>query len=65
MTGIEPAYSAWEAAPAHAGHAQITTTLDIYTHLSPDDDASGDMAALEAMSQPASRSNVVRMRRRS
>jgi hypothetical protein len=34
------------------GHAKITTTLDIYTHLFPDDDASGDMAALEAMSRP-------------
>ncbi|WP_310779168.1 tyrosine-type recombinase/integrase [Mycobacterium sp. Z3061] len=45
------------------GHAKITTTLDIYTHLFPDDDASGDMAALEAMSQPTA-PNVVPMRRR-
>jgi hypothetical protein len=41
------------------GHAKITTTLDIYTHLFPDDDASGDMAALEAMSAPVSAPNVV------
>ena len=45
------------------GHAKITTTLDIYTHLFPDDEASGDMAALEAMSTPTA-SNVVHMRRR-
>jgi len=37
--------------------------LDIYTHLFPDDDASTDMAALEAMSQPASVTNVVPIRR--
>ena len=46
------------------GHAKITTTLDIYTHLFPDDDASVDMAALEAMSQPVSAPNVLPMRRR-
>jgi integrase len=45
------------------GHAKITTTLDIYTHLFPDDDASGDMAALEAMSAPTA-PNVVPMRQR-
>ncbi|WP_049785195.1 tyrosine-type recombinase/integrase [Mycobacterium marinum] len=46
------------------GHAKFTTTLDIYTHLFPDDDASGDMAALEAMSQPVSGSNVIQIRSR-
>ena len=45
------------------GHAKITTTRDIYTHLFPDEDASGDMAALEAMSQPVRGSNVVPLRR--
>lgn len=45
------------------GHAKITTTLDIYTHLFPDDDASGDMAALEAKSTPTA-PNVVPIRRR-
>jgi len=45
------------------GAREITTTLDIYTHLFPDDDASTDMAALEAMSQPASVTNVVPIRR--
>ncbi|MDP7704293.1 tyrosine-type recombinase/integrase [Mycobacterium sp. TY815] len=47
------------------GHAKITTTLDIYTHLFPDDDASDDMTALEAMSRPITAPNVVPMRRRS
>ncbi|OBH94299.1 tyrosine-type recombinase/integrase [Mycobacterium sp. E2733] len=43
------------------GHAKVTTTLAIYTHLF-DDDHAETMAALEAMSRPAS-PNVVPMRR--
>ncbi len=35
------------------GHAKVTTTLAIYTHLF-DDDHAETMAALEAMSRPAS-----------
>jgi integrase len=46
------------------GHAKVTTTLSIYTHLF-DDDHSETMAALEAMSRSAVPSNVVAMRRRS
>jgi len=45
------------------GHSKITTTLDIYTHLFPDDDASDDMAALEAMGTTDA-PNVIRMHRR-
>lgn len=44
------------------GHAKVTTTLAIYTHLF-DDDHADSMAALEAMSRPAA-PNVVPMRRR-
>ena len=43
------------------GHAKVTTTLGIYTHLFADDH-SETMAALEAMSRPAA-PNVVPMRR--
>jgi integrase len=45
------------------GHAKVTTTLAIYTHLF-DDDHAHTMAALEAMSQPVTSTNVVRLRRR-
>ncbi len=44
------------------GHAKVTTTLSIYTHLF-DDDHAETMAALEAMSRPSA-PNVVPMRRR-
>jgi integrase len=46
------------------GHAKVTTTLSIYTHLF-DDDHAETMAALAAMSRPVSDSNVVPMRQRS
>ena len=46
------------------GHAKVTTTLSIYTHLF-DDDHAETMAALEAMSRPKQAPNVVPMRRRS
>jgi integrase len=45
------------------GHAKVTTTLAIYTHLF-DDDHAETMAALEPLSRPAV-PNVVPMRRRS
>ena len=45
------------------GHAKVTTTLSIYTHLF-DDDHAETMAALESMSRPVDASNVVRMRKR-
>ena len=45
------------------GHAKVTTTLAIYTHLF-DDDHAETMAALEAMSRPVDAPNVVPMRRR-
>jgi integrase len=45
------------------GHSKVTTTLAIYTHLF-QDDHSDSMAALEAMNQPVSGSNVVRLRGR-
>ncbi|MGV0774537.1 tyrosine-type recombinase/integrase [Mycolicibacterium elephantis] len=45
------------------GHAKVTTTLAIYTHLFEDDHAE-TMAALEAMSQPVSAPNVVPLLRR-
>lgn len=44
------------------GHANVTTTLTIYTHLF-DDDHAETMAALEAMSRPVVAPNVVDMRR--
>ena len=45
------------------GHAKVTTTLSIYTHLF-DDDHAETMAALEAMSRPVDAPNVVAMRKR-
>ncbi len=45
------------------GHAKVTTTLAIYTHLF-DDDHAETMAALEAMSRPVATPNVVPIRRR-
>jgi hypothetical protein len=45
------------------GHAKVTTTLAIYTHLF-DDDYAETMAALEAMSRPVDAPNVVPIRRR-
>jgi integrase len=44
------------------GHAKVTTTLAIYTHLFDDDHAEA-MAAFEALGRPAA-PNVVPMRRR-
>jgi integrase len=44
------------------GHAKVTTTLAIYTHLF-DDDHAETMAALEAMGQPKpNASNVIALR---
>ncbi|MCV7051859.1 tyrosine-type recombinase/integrase [Mycobacterium heidelbergense] len=45
------------------GHAKVTTTLAIYTHLF-DDDHAETMAALEAMSRPIEAPNVTQLRRR-
>lgn len=45
------------------GHAKVTTTLAVYTHLF-DDDHAETMAALEAMSHPVEAPNVLPMRRR-
>jgi integrase len=45
------------------GHAKVTTTLAIFTHLFNDDHAER-MAALEAMSRPAPAPNVVPIRKR-
>jgi integrase len=45
------------------GHGNVRTTLDIYVHLFPDDDASEDMAALGAMGQAKPEGNVVALRR--
>jgi integrase len=45
------------------GHAKVTTTLAIHTHLF-DDDHAETMAALEAMSRPAPPPNVVPIRKR-
>jgi integrase len=44
------------------GHAKVTTTLGIYTHLF-DDDHAETMTALEAMSRPTAAANVVPIRR--
>lgn len=44
------------------GHAKVTTTLAVYTHLF-DDDHAETMAALEAMSRPTGATNVLPMRR--
>lgn len=46
------------------GHAKVTTTLAVYTHLF-DDDHAETMAALEAMSRPVGAPNVLPIRRRS
>jgi integrase len=46
------------------GHAKVTTTLSVYTHLF-DDDHTETMAALEAMSLPATANNVIAMPKRS
>lgn len=45
------------------GHAKVTTTLAIYTHLF-DDDHAETMAALEAMSRPADASHLLPISRR-
>lgn len=45
------------------GHAKVTTTLSVYTHLF-DDDHTDTMVALEAISRPASAGNVVALQRR-
>lgn len=45
------------------GHAKVTTTLSIYTHLF-DDDHAETMAALEALVHPREASNVVPLRQR-
>jgi hypothetical protein len=45
------------------GHANVRTTLDVYVHLFPDDDATEDMAALGAMSRPIDKvGNVIPLR---
>lgn len=46
------------------GHANVRTTLDVYVHLFPDDDASEDMAALAALAapKPTYAGNVVPLR---
>jgi hypothetical protein len=41
------------------GHAKVTTTLSIYTHLF-DDDHAETMAALEALSRPVRRAAIRR-----
>ena len=46
------------------GHAKVTTTLAIYTHLFDGDHHAETMVALEAMSRPVDAPNVVPMRRR-
>jgi integrase len=45
--GIKPAKLS-----GRMGHANIRTTLDVYVHLFPDDDATEDMAALGALAAP-------------
>ena len=45
--GIEPAKLS-----GRMGHGNVRTTLDVYVHLFPDDDATEDMAALGAMAAP-------------
>ncbi|MGB7871796.1 MAG: tyrosine-type recombinase/integrase [Mycobacterium sp.] len=55
--GIEP-----RKLSGRMGHANVRTTLDVYVHLFPDDDASEDMAALGAMAagpKPRYGGNVV------
>jgi hypothetical protein len=44
------------------GHANVTTTLTVYTHLINTDDHSGNMAALGAMgSSPVQSDNVIQL----
>jgi len=43
------------------GHAKVTTTLSVYTHLFADDHADA-MAALGAMENGISKSNVIPLR---
>ncbi|PVA29998.1 integrase [Mycobacteroides abscessus] len=46
------------------GHSKITTTLSVYIHLFPGDDASDDMAALDALGIESDYGpNVIQMRR--
>jgi len=45
--GIKPAKLS-----GRMGHANVRTTLDVYTHLFPDDDATEEMAALGALAAP-------------
>lgn len=45
------------------GHSRVTTTLAVYAHLF-DSDHADSMAALELMSAPVDRANVVRLSRR-
>jgi len=44
--GIKPAKLS-----GRMGHANVRTTLDVYVHLFPDDDATEDMAALGALAR--------------
>ena len=44
VAGIKPAKLS-----GRMGHANVRTTLDVYVHLFPDDDATEDMAALGAL----------------
>ncbi len=56
--GIKP-----EKLSRRMGHANIRTTLDVYVHLFPDDDASEDMAALGAIcATPFAADNVIELR---
>ena len=41
------------------GHANVRTTLDVYVHLFPDDDATEDMAALGAVGNRVNARNVI------
>jgi integrase len=52
--GIKP-----EKLSQRMGHAKITTTLTVYVHLFPEDDASEDMAALGAMAPPKPKADNV------
>jgi integrase len=59
--GIKPAKLS-----GRMGHANVRTTLDVYVHLFPDDDATDDMTALGALGNaatPAYTGNVVRLAR--
>ncbi|MGU3502993.1 tyrosine-type recombinase/integrase [Mycobacterium sp. C31M] len=44
------------------GHSKIGTTLSVYVHLFPDEDAAQDMAALGAMAAPTRSDNVIKLR---